>query len=75
MLSQIVAREVRAELGRKNINRKAFAEMVNLPYKKALQMLEAARPWTLEDVESAATVLGVNPLDLLYPPASSEVAA
>lgn len=74
MLSQTVAREVRAELGRQSITRKTFAERASLPYKKALDMIDRDRPWTLEDVEAAAGALGTEPLDLLYP-ARKEVAA
>ena len=67
MLSQTVAREVRAELGRQSISRKTFAAKVSLPYKKALEMLDGQREWNLEDVDRAADALGVSALDLIFP--------
>ncbi|PKQ24292.1 MAG: hypothetical protein CVT65_03615 [Actinobacteria bacterium HGW-Actinobacteria-5] len=67
MLSQTVAREVRAELGRQSISRKTFAEKACLPYKRALEMLDGQRPWGLEDVDTAASVLGVDALNLIFP--------
>lgn len=75
MLSQIVAGEIRAELGRQSVSRKAFASAVNLPYKRALQMLDGQRPWTLEDVERAARALDVKAMDLLFPSTPAEAAA
>lgn len=75
MLSQTVAREVRAELGRQSVSRKIFAEMTGIPYKKALAMLDGQREWVLEEVEAAATALGVDPLRLAFPTTNAEVPA
>jgi hypothetical protein len=67
MLSQTVAREVRAELGRQSMPRKTLAEKIGVPYKKALAMIEGRRGWDLEEAEAAADALGVDPLDLIFP--------
>jgi hypothetical protein len=67
MLSQTVAREVRAELGRQSISHKVFAEKAQIPYKKALLMIRGERSWELEQVDAAAAALGVNSLDLIFP--------
>lgn len=75
MLSQTVAREVRAELGRQSVSRKAFADKAGFPYKKALAMLDGQREWVLEDVESAAAALGVDPLRLTFPSTAAEPSA
>lgn len=72
MLSQTVAREVRAELGRQSVSRKAFAEGVGIPYKRALEMVDGQRSWDLEDVESAASHLGVDPMSLMFPASERE---
>ncbi len=75
MLSQTVAREVRAELGRQSITRKALAAKIGVPYKKALAMIEGQRGWHLEEAEAAAEALGVDPLDLIFPSRRTPAAA
>lgn len=67
MLSQTVAREVRAQLGAQSISRKAFAEAVGIPYKRALALVDGQREWVLEDVGAAAAFLDVDALALIFP--------
>lgn len=75
MLSQTMAREVRAELGRQQITRRAFASGARIPYKRALALLNGMHGWTLAEVDAAAELLGVDPMALLFPVTSGEAAS
>jgi hypothetical protein len=69
-LNLAIAAEVRAELGRRNINVAAFERKVGWPRTYLQRRLNGDTPWKVTDLEVIASALGV-PSDRFHQPAKA----
>jgi hypothetical protein len=70
--SERIAANVRAEMGRQNIETVALARRTGIQLRTMYRLKNGERRWEAEQIESVARVLGVDWLHLVAP---TEVAA
>lgn len=71
-LTQRVAAEIRAELGRQQMSQRRLAELLGIDQALVSRRLAAtnARPWTTDEIDRIAAALGVPVDRLLGAPAA-----
>jgi ribosome-binding protein aMBF1 (putative translation factor) len=75
MIQENVSREVRAEIGRRDLSKEGLAKALGWEPSKLRRRLSGQVPWSVDDVELIASVLDVPRAQLLDPPLQTRRAA
>lgn len=64
-LAQAVAAEIQRRMTEAGLSNRRFAQMLGVSHPYIGQRLSGEKDFTLDDIDRAATVFGVSPLDLI----------
>ena len=63
----IIAAEVRAAMGRADINQSELAGLINMSKASLSERLACKRPFSTDHLDAIGNALGVDPLSLMLP--------
>jgi len=75
MIQETVSREIRAEIGRRDLSKEALAKALGWEPTKLRRRLSGQVPWSVQDIELIASVLDIPRSQLLDPPLQHQRAA
>jgi transcriptional regulator with XRE-family HTH domain len=72
---QVIAAEVRAAMGRANVNQASLADLIGMSRPALSDRLACRRAFTTDHLFAIGEALGVDPLSLMTPPKVTDGAA